>query len=154
MPLVVILAALCLANCASASAQSPATELAAVLADAEHVLTADRTTTRYLSLYAIPENRRDEVAAVTSYVLNALSRSRAIVRPTRASETLLRFDITHYTTSAAETKEWLAAWEKIVDLDPYWHIRTEVIVSVGNALRGVPEAPIGVATSTRPTERH
>jgi hypothetical protein len=30
----------------------------------------------------------------------------------------------------------------------------QVLVSVGNALRGVPEAPNGVATPTRPTERH
>ncbi len=132
-----------------ACAQSPATELAAALADTEQLAAHEQKTTRYLSLFAVRPDRRDEVAAVASYTLNALSRSRGIVPPTRVTATLLRFNIEHYTTGKHATREWLAAWEKIVELDPYWHIRTDV-VSVGNALRGVPEAPIGVSASTRP----
>jgi hypothetical protein len=108
-------------------ADSAATELAAALADAEQLSRRDRATTRYLSIYAIPPDRRDEVAAVASYALNALSRSRAIVQPRRITDSLLRFNIEHYTTNQTETDEWIAAWEKIVEIDPYWHIRTEVL---------------------------
>jgi hypothetical protein len=138
---------------ANLRADSPASELAAALADAGQLHAHDRATTRYLSLYSVPADRRDEVSAVAGYTLNALSRSRAIVRPQQITDTLLRFNIEHYTTNKTEAGEWLAAWEEIVEIDPYWHIRTEVI-SVGNALRGVPGAPIGVSTSSRPTERH
>jgi hypothetical protein len=149
--LIVIVARL--ANNETSRADSPATELIAVLADAERLNAHDRATTRYLSLYAIPPDRRDEAAAVAGYTLNALSRSRAIVQPKQITGTLLRFNIEHYTTNKTETDEWIAAWEKIAEIDPYWHIRTEVI-SVGNALSGVPGAPNAVSTSTRPTERH
>ena len=71
-------------------AQSPATELITALDDAEQLHAHDRATTRYLSLYAIPPDRRGEVAAVAGYTLNALSRSRAIVLPKRITDTLLR----------------------------------------------------------------
>ena len=148
----------CIALTTAVCGQSPASELAAALADAERLRSHDRATTRYLSLYAIPSNRRDEVAAVASYTLNALSRSRAITRPQCITDTLLRFNIDRYTTNKSEADEWIAAWEKIVEIDPYWHIRTEVFQpispSVGNALRGVPALAQVVATSTRPTERH
>ena len=143
----------CFARDTTLRAYSPASELASALADAEQIHAHDRATTRYLSLYAIPRDRRDEVAAVAGYTLNALSRSRAIVPPKRITDTLLRFNIEHYTTNQTETAAWLAAWEKIAQIDPYWHLRTEVI-SVGNALRGVPALPHVVTTSTRPTERH
>jgi hypothetical protein len=150
--LLLTLAAAAITDCADA--QSPATELAAAVADLDRMQHREQPTTRYLSLYSILPDRRGQVAAVASFTLNALSRGRAIMRPKRISDTLLRFNIEDYTTNHRETKDWLAAWEKIVELDPYWHIRTEVIASVGNALRGVPESPNGLATPTRPTERH
>ena len=114
----------CFVGGSTIRAHSPASELAAALIDIEQIPAHDRRTTRYLSLYAIPADRRDEVAAVASYTLNALSRSRAIVPPNRITDTLLRFHIEHYTTNKSETDQWLAAWEKIVDVDPYWHVRT------------------------------
>src|SRR5688572_21226490 len=83
-------------------ANSPASELAAALADAEQLHPHDRATTRYLSLYSVPADRRDEVAAVAGYTLNALSRSRAIVEPKWITDTLLRFNIQHYTTIKTE----------------------------------------------------
>ena len=131
----------------SPRAQSPATELAAAVADLEHIRRDEQPTTRYLSLYSIPPDRRGDVAAVASYTLNALSRGRNIVRPKRITDTSCALTSTDYTTNKTETKEWLAAWEKIVELDPYWHIRTEVIAPVGN----VPSvafrpAPNGFAT--------
>jgi hypothetical protein len=125
--LLLTLAAIAFDDCARA--QSPATELATVLADVEQLHAHDRKTTRYLSLYAIHPNRRDEVAAVAGYTLNALSRSRAIVQPLRITDTLVRFNIERYTTNKTETDEWRATWEKIAEVDPYWHIRTEVLRS-------------------------
>jgi hypothetical protein len=89
------------------------------------------------------------VSAVASYTLNALSRSRAIVSPKRITDTLLRFDIEHYTTEKTATHDWLAAWEKIVEIDPYWHIRTDV-VAAGKILPGLPESLSHAVFTFRP----
>jgi hypothetical protein len=124
-----ILTTIFLAVAAPLRAQSPATELAAAVADAERLHADERLTTRYLSLYPIPDERRDEVTAVTSYTLNALSSARTITRPRRITDTLLRFHIERYTTDSTQTNAWLSAWEKIAEVDPYWHIRTEVKVA-------------------------
>ncbi|MEX2138674.1 MAG: hypothetical protein WD894_05395 [Pirellulales bacterium] len=126
-----------------ACAQSPATELAAAMADLEQLHHDKQPTTRYLSLYAIPANRRDEVAAVASYTLNALSRSRAILQPKRITDSLLRFDIEHYTTNKTAADEWRAAWERIVAVDPYWHIRTEILQRKNDARRETVTVPGG-----------
>jgi hypothetical protein len=83
---------------------------------------------RYLSLYAIPSARRDEARRVTSYTLNVLSRTRALTPPTPISPTLLRFSISNYIADRAAFDAWSAAWEKLVEADPYWHLRTEVLL--------------------------
>ncbi len=62
----------------------------------------------------------------TSYVLNALSRTRAISQPVLVSPTLVRFSISQYAPRQEEFAAWFAAWEKLVEFDPYFHLRTEV----------------------------
>ena len=78
----------------SALAQSPESELRAAVADVERLPPDVRPGVRFLSLYAIPPERRAETAHALSYTLNALSRTRAIFRPTAITPTLRAlFDI-------------------------------------------------------------
>ena len=110
----------------SALAQSPASELRAAVADVQRLPPEVRPGVRYLSLYAVPPERRDETARVAGYLLNALSRTRAISRPDVVSPTLLRFSISSYIGDGREYQAWSAAWEKLAETEPYWHLRTEV----------------------------
>src|SRR5262249_42024025 len=60
---------------------SPADEMHAAVADVERLPPEIRPQARYLTLYSIPEAQRADSAKVVSYVLNALSRTRAISSP-------------------------------------------------------------------------
>lgn len=113
----------------SLRAQSPASELRAAVADVERLPAEVRPGVRYLSLYAVPSQRRSEVQRVASYTLNALSRTRAITRPTLVAPTLVRFSISNYVADRAEFDAWAAAWEKLVETETYWHLRTQVAIS-------------------------
>ncbi len=124
----VALSALC---ALTALAQSPTSELRAAVADAERLPPEARPGVRYLSLYAIPSERRAEAARVVSYTLNALSRTRAIIRPAAVTPTLLRFSISNFVADGNEFADWSAAWEKLVESDPYWHLPTEIAASSG-----------------------
>ena len=116
----------------SALAQTPESELRAAVADVERLPPEVRPGVRYLSLYAIPPERRAEAARVVSYTLNSLSRTRAIVRPDKITPTLLRFSISTFVADGKEFAAWSAAWEKPVESDPYWHLPTEIAVSSGS----------------------
>ncbi|MEX2142536.1 MAG: valine--tRNA ligase [Pirellulales bacterium] len=65
-------------------------------------------------------------------------------------------EIAHSDRSKTPIEPYLAdQWfVKMRDLDDAETAGGSANASVGNALRGVPEAPIGVATPTSPTERH
>ncbi len=112
--------------------QSPAAELSRAVADCETLSVTERTSVRYLSLYALPVDRRAEGFAIASFVLNSLSRTRLIVAPRMLDDSLLRFTIADYTANDTEFKEWSTAWDELAKLDPYWHIRTEVIAKPAN----------------------
>ncbi len=129
---------------ASALAQSPASELQAAVADIERLPPDSRPGVRYLSLYAQPKERRSEAARAASYTLNALSRARAITRPNVVTPTLLRFSISNYVNDGDEFTAWSAAWEKLVEADPYWRLRTEILAASG------PTNPAHQAPSGRP----
>ena len=109
---------------------TPATELAAAVADCRSLPVEARPVVRYLSLYNIEPSKRDDVARVASYAVNALSRTRTIVQPAKVSETLYRISIADYTASREEFRSWSTAWEATAELDPYWHLRTEVLASI------------------------
>src|SRR4051794_13186325 len=85
-----------------ARGQTPATELAAAVNDVRQFGPQDRAAIRYLSLYAVAPEKRDELLRVASYALNALSRSRTIARPAHVTETLWRLRITDYATDHAD----------------------------------------------------
>ena len=111
----------------AAALTSPADELRAAQVDVTQLPPEVRPTTRYLSLYAIDPKLRAESINAISYVLNALSRTRAITRPQPISATLLRFNLGQYTTSSDELTAWSAAWEQLAQSDPYFHLQTEVL---------------------------
>ncbi|HKD36501.1 MAG TPA: hypothetical protein VKB78_06860 [Pirellulales bacterium] len=115
-----------LAMAVSLRAQSPASELRAAVADIERLPAATRPGVRYLSLYAVSPARRAQTRQITSYTLNALSRTRAITTPTEVTTTLLRFSISNYVNDRTEFDAWSAAWEKLVEADAYWHQVTGV----------------------------
>jgi hypothetical protein len=139
-----VLLAVVVALCGSLYAQTPASELRAAVTDIERLPVEVRPGVRYLSLYAIPAERRPEVQRVASYTLNALSRTRTVTPPIAVTATLLRFSISNYIADRAEFDAWSAAWEKLVEADPYWHLRTEILASSG------PNSPANQAPSGRP----
>src|SRR5437879_513214 len=98
--------------CGSLYAQSPAGALRAAVAAIERLPVEVRPGVRYLSLYAVPLARRVEARRVTSYTLNALSRTRAIAPPTPITPTLVRLSISNYIANRSEFDSWSAAWEK------------------------------------------
>ncbi len=56
--------------------------------------------TRYLTMYSIAAADRSNALKTISYVLNALSRTRAISQPILVSPTLVRFNIGEIRTTA------------------------------------------------------
>ena len=129
----------------SALAQTPASELRAAVADVERLPAEVRPGVRDLSLYAVPPDRREETARVAGYLLNALSRTRAISRPEAVTPTLLRFSISSYVGDGQEFQAWSAAWEKLVENDSYWHLRTEIASSSSPQRREVREEKLSAS---------
>lgn len=110
----------------AAVAQTPATELHAALLDLEKLPPQDQLRSRYLSIYNVPFNRRGDAAKVVDFALNGLSRSRTIARVRPVSPTLLRLDTRAYTN--ADTQDaWELSWGAVAAVDPFLHIRTEII---------------------------
>ncbi len=106
---------------------SPAGELNAALSDLRRLPPAEQTTTRYLSAYNVPAEQRDDLMVAVSLVLNHVSRSPLIVRPTWIPGTsLLRWNLAHYAASEADVRAISQTYESLVSADPYWHLRTQV----------------------------
>jgi hypothetical protein len=119
MPLLLLIAAL---------AQSPADEVRAAAADVETLPAVSRAGARYLTLYSVEPAKRRQAFQAASYVLNSLSRTRAISQPVLVSPTLLRFSITQFAPRQEEFADRFSAWEKLAESDPYFHLRTEVAI--------------------------
>lgn len=102
----------------------PAGEAALALADLERRVPASAwCETRYLSLYALPEEARSEARGAISFLLNSVSRSATIVRPSEVPGSggrLWRIELGRYGLDGA-------LWEAVASRDPYWHLRTEVL---------------------------
>lgn len=102
----------------------PNAELRAAVADlTTQVVEERRPATRYLSFYHLPEPQRLAAAAVASFVLNSVSRAEAIIPLQRVAGTenrLWRFSLDDYHLPAE-------LWERAASLDPYWHLRTQVL---------------------------
>src|SRR5690554_2131205 len=92
--------------------QSPASELRRAKEDLARLPESLHSTTCYLTLYTIPPADRAEAARVLGYTLNALSRTR-VIAPISAdnyvSDTLIRIDLTNYTLTPEEFRDWYNA---------------------------------------------
>ncbi len=117
-------ATLVLAIATVALAETPPAAARAALADLQAQPVERRQFSRYLTF-----DRPEQVAAV-NYALNAISRSRLIVRAEPVGTALLRIDLAACANprDPATLAELLAAWEKLVEIDPYFHLRTQVAI--------------------------
>lgn len=108
----------------SIAALGPDAEVRAALIDLTTRVPAElRHETRYLSFYHLPREQRVEAAAVASFVLNSVSRTDVVVRPTTVPETddrLWRITLDDFGLPHE-------LWEALASGDPYWHLRTEVV---------------------------
>lgn len=128
------------AACASACAQTPASELAAALSHCETLPPSVQPGAFYLTLYSIAEADRQEAARVVSYAINAISRSRVITPPQWISDTLGVVYLPYYAPTAKDYSEFYNAKEKLGDGDATFHIRTQVSTDVhrlGKSIRTV-----------------
>src|SRR5436190_14934332 len=91
---------------------APADEVRAAAADVETLPTASRPGVRYLTLYSVEPAKRRQAIQTVGYVLNALSRTRAITQPVLVSPTLVRFNISQFAPRTDEFAAWFGAWEK------------------------------------------
>jgi hypothetical protein len=129
---------------------TPAEEVRAAAADVERMPPEAQPGTRYLTLYGIDPAKRREAVQVVGYVLNALSNARAITPPVLVTPTLLRFNIGQYASSQDQFAAWNGAWEKLAESDPYFHLRTEVLINASTDH----EKPVKTATSHSTTQLH
>jgi hypothetical protein len=114
---------------------APADEVRAAAADVETLPTASRPSVRYLTLYSVEPAKRRQAIQTVGYVLNALSRTRAITQPVLVSPTLVRFNISQFAPRTDEFAAWFGAWEKLAESDPYFHLRTEVAIKAELGIR-------------------
>lgn len=108
-------------------AQSPSEEIQACVIDCRRLPPDLQVQTRYLSLYNASGDQNDRYARATNFVVNELSRVRAITHCEAISHTLLRITIGNYAPD--DYKQWSAAWDALAIRDPYWHIQTEVLAN-------------------------
>lgn len=121
---------LCVVFAAAALAENPyAAAARAALADLASQPAQQRAVLRYLAIAS------DNEALAAGYLLNAVSRSRTIVRPELVQPGLLRVDLSQYANprEPATLAELHAAWEALAAVDPYFHLRTQVVVPIAEA---------------------
>lgn len=135
---------------------TPAASARMAVADAETLPAIVRGQTRYLSLYHVPPRARSEMVAAVDYLLNAVSRSRTIVRSRPLADgSLVRLDLAAYADARRpETyQELVEAWEQLAAEDPYFHIRTQVATTRGLETVTTDGGWIGLDTARRLREQ-
>lgn len=111
-----------------ALAADPASELRIALHDAKaHSLPRQA---RYVTSYALPAELQKSAPVAVNLLLNSFSRSSRIYRVQQVSPTLYRVDMSQFGIP-------LTTWESLVERDPFWHIRAEVIDPRTNKQRTV-----------------
>lgn len=122
--ILVFLAGLLVGSCRGAS---PSSELQAAVNDLRVNVPRERwRTTRYLTLYNIPEKERESGAGLLGYVVNSVARGSVLrgirtVHTAGGKEALATIDL-------ADLQIPAAAWESLVsDAEPYFHITTKAI---------------------------
>lgn len=112
---------------------TPAESVRAAVADIESLPSAVRAQTRYLQLLGSDDKLLIQQAKAVSYLLNSVSRARPIATPVRVGDggRLVRINLAAYADlkKSDSYKELFAAWEKLAETDPYFHLRTQVVVA-------------------------
>ena len=84
---------------------------------------------RFLSLATIPEEERALAAGIASFALNSLGDSGYVARPEWIPGTdLLAFNLRNYTASEETYKTHWQTWETLAEIEPFFHVRTQVAV--------------------------
>lgn len=133
---------------------SPASELAAAVADCASMPPTERPFVRYLTTFAIADEHQAASGKVLSYWCNCLSTSRRIREPIAVSDTLWRVDLRDYGWDAK-------AWEEltVATADPYFRdvslpTETQTLYSMTGSLGAILRADYFVAeTSSGPAYR-
>ena len=116
---------------AVAIAETPLAVAARIaLADLEAQPSAARAQLRYLTLSGRTDEERTTEFLAISYLLNAVSRSRLIVRPQQlVGGSMVRVDLAACSNLRDPTTlgGLVAAWEKLAEADPYFHLQTQVV---------------------------
>jgi hypothetical protein len=101
---------------------TPAIELETALADLRQLPAHEQRETRYVTLYNLMPGERNEAAAAVSFLLNSVSRTGTIVRPSAlANGRLLRFSLAWYGLPPE-------VWEALVsDREPYFHLTSQAL---------------------------
>lgn len=106
-----------------ASTVSPQSELQAALADVATVRLEDAVFTRYLTLYASPDQQNDW--RVLAFWVNSLSSARKLVPPQMITGTLYRVDLRNY--------NWdIASWDAVAKTDPYFRFANNGLIVRGD----------------------
>lgn len=112
-----------------ANGAHPGNELVAVRNHLQALPIDRRRYVRYLTLYNIPKDQREDVTTSVVYLLNSLSSSPVLSSPSNVpdSENLLVFDLRQYAPGQSDVDRWSVAWDGLVESDPYFHLRVEVL---------------------------
>ena len=113
-----------LAAAISVTGVNPSTEAVAAAADLERLPAEVQPFQRYASTWATKTEQREKTYQVFSYTLNAVSNTATLVKPTKVTDTLIRWDLRYY---AIDPK----VYESVASTDPYFHLVTEVIPPSG-----------------------
>jgi hypothetical protein len=118
----------------SISLLPPADAVAAAARDLASIAPERQAQIRYLALPGGEAKDRQRNAQAIAFLLNSVSRTRTITRPEPLDEQwqLLRIDLAAYADfrQAATYHELFQAWEQLVEIDPYFHLRTQVSTGV------------------------
>lgn len=136
-----------------ALAASPARDVADAVSFISAAPEAERAQIRYLALDHLPLDQRHEAALAVTHLANAVSRNRILFKPSTADLQLayLRIDL----SALADPKnpqtfaEVSAAWERLAEFDPRYHVRTNVATNKGVKAATVDGGWVGLANAAR-----
>ncbi len=131
-----------------AAAATPADAVRLAHADCKRQPVAVRSSLRFLSLYSIPENQREDFLKALTFSINSLSREAEIIPPRRISADLVSIHLADY--------DWDAkVWEKFAATDPYFHLKLEKVVEYQDKEAIGYRTPTGawVTSGTRPVTK-
>lgn len=101
------------------AASSPAEAVAAAHADMVKLTPEARSYTRYLTLYAVPPQLKNDFYGVLNFQVNSLSRESEFVPPRRINADLVAVNYRDYNWPPE-------VWERLAKADPYFHQKAKL----------------------------